>query len=441
MVPARTTQEAYRNCDPGKPLLPGDEAYVDLSAVRNLDMSFVNRIAWTVEASESNPGSIHTWLISGHRGCGKSTELLRVRGELERQGWAVAYFDAFALLEQSDLEAPDVMVALCEQVAELAARDGEGFDGQSLQLVYDYFGTEEIVRESKRGAEIQTEAGADVGGGLAGILKLFVKFRANMKGSEEVRKGYRREIEKNFGAFSARLATLVDSAERALKAKGKRGLVVIVDSLEKLPYTVEEGKRSSHEQFFQLNSDMLKCPPCRVFYTVPITLTTEEQLADAYGDSPMIVPMIDLKLPEAHRCLCELVEKRVDFASVFEPGADLVPLVDASGGCVRDLLHMARQAVFGQSVPVSGARIAYAIETSTKEYDRLFNDPDIPTILKCRQEGRIDYNEIGRKLLYLRVILEYENGVRRMEPHPLVQRNARIVAVSQPVPPAPKLGI
>ena len=441
MKPARDTREAYRNCDPGKPLSPGDPAYIDLWRARNQRISFVERVLWMVEESESEPDSIHTWLISGHRGCGKSTELLRLRGALEEEGWAVAYFNSFDVLEQSDLEAPDVMVALCEQVALLAERDGQGFDENALQLVYDYFATEEIVRESKRGAELQTEGGSEVGGGVPGILKMFVKFRANMKGSEEVRKGYRREIERNFGVFSARLATLVRSAEDALQAAGKKGLVVIVDSLERLPYTVEAGKPSSHERFFLLNSDMLKCPPCRVFYTVPITLTTEQQLADAYGDSPMIVPMIDLTRPESHACLCDLLARRIDREAVFEPGADLNALVDASGGCVRDLLHMARDAVFGQTAPVGKDKIGWAIETLTKDFDRLFNDADIPTILRCGAKGRIDYDEVGRKLLYLRVILEYENGVRRMEPHPLVALNARIVAASQPPPPPAKVGI
>ena len=438
MVPARTTQEAYRNCDAELPLPPGDPAYVDFTRARNQDDNFATTIAWMVTDSPIEEKSTHISLVSGHRGCGKSTELLRVRGELEKQGWAVAYFDAFAELDQNDLEASDLMIVLCEAVALLADEQGDGFDAGNLELVYDYLAKETVERDAKRETDVAVQTGVDLGGGVSGIFKLFANLRANMKGSETVRRTYRREIEKEFGNFADRVKTLVRSAEAALKKADKKGLVVIVDSLEKLPYTVEAGKPSSHERFFQLHADTLKCPPCRVLYTVPITLTAQNLLSDTYGDTPLIIPMIDLAQPDAPDCLEDVLAKRVDLGVVFAEGTDLGPIVRASGGCVRDLLRLVRAAVLAQTAPVAPSRVETAISTLTKEYDRLFDDEDIPTILRCRENGRIDYDETGRKLLYRRVILEYENGVRRMAPHPLVLANrrvARAAAAASPILP------
>lgn len=70
--PAQNIDDAYHACHPEIPLEAGDSRYVDLTAVRgnqNLAAMIAKRVRRT-PAPE-----FHKQLVTGHRGCGKSTEL------------------------------------------------------------------------------------------------------------------------------------------------------------------------------------------------------------------------------------------------------------------------------------------------------------------------------------------------------------------------------
>ena len=87
---ARTVDEAYHACHPEIPLEAGDPRYVDLTEVRgsfNLVEVFANRIKRTPSPT------FHKQLITGHRGCGKSTELKQLKARLEKLGFFVVYID------------------------------------------------------------------------------------------------------------------------------------------------------------------------------------------------------------------------------------------------------------------------------------------------------------------------------------------------------------
>ena len=73
---AKTLKEAYRACYL-KPLAGDDIAryYVDLSAVRNTVA--IDDVSTDLDIQE--PGEFNTILFTGHRGCGKSTELKRIQ--------------------------------------------------------------------------------------------------------------------------------------------------------------------------------------------------------------------------------------------------------------------------------------------------------------------------------------------------------------------------
>jgi len=71
----------YNAVDPFRPLEPGDPAYVDCEAERG-DANIL---------LDLGPGIIRSnrytcQLYAGHRGAGKSTELLRLKADLEAKG-------------------------------------------------------------------------------------------------------------------------------------------------------------------------------------------------------------------------------------------------------------------------------------------------------------------------------------------------------------------
>ena len=81
---AATLRDVFNTANPA-PLPSGDPRYVDCTAVRgNEDVvrQLFQRITWS-----DLPAT--TQLFTGHRGCGKSTELLRLKTQLEAADFAV----------------------------------------------------------------------------------------------------------------------------------------------------------------------------------------------------------------------------------------------------------------------------------------------------------------------------------------------------------------
>ncbi len=82
-TPAENLKDAY-NAVGLAPLESGDERYVDCSEARGGE-DMVGLLAWRVDSSTRPMAQ----LFSGHRGCGKSTELLRLVKDLERKKFLV----------------------------------------------------------------------------------------------------------------------------------------------------------------------------------------------------------------------------------------------------------------------------------------------------------------------------------------------------------------
>lgn len=76
-----TRRRLIRNCDPLRPLSPGDPRYVEFDAdpPTRGDRSWVELLRETILLSDDS-----CQLFSGFSGTGKTTELLRLKGELER---------------------------------------------------------------------------------------------------------------------------------------------------------------------------------------------------------------------------------------------------------------------------------------------------------------------------------------------------------------------
>ncbi|CDN10200.1 Type II secretory pathway, ATPase PulE/Tfp pilus assembly pathway, ATPase PilB [Richelia intracellularis] len=57
-------------------------------------------------------------LFTGHIGCGKSAELLRLKAELEQKQFHVVYFESTHVLEMVYIDVTDIFLAIAGQVTE-----------------------------------------------------------------------------------------------------------------------------------------------------------------------------------------------------------------------------------------------------------------------------------------------------------------------------------
>lgn len=89
----------YNAFDPFRPLPAGDPAYVDCTDVRG-DGDILESLGREILYSDR----ITCQLYAGHRGAGKSTELLRLQQFLDEKGFFVVYFAA----DEEDIDPEDV---------------------------------------------------------------------------------------------------------------------------------------------------------------------------------------------------------------------------------------------------------------------------------------------------------------------------------------------
>jgi len=101
-APLASTQllrDLYNAFDPFQPLPAGDPAYMDCRSVRG-DANVLVDLGNKVIRSDR----VLCQLYAGHRGTGKSTELLRLKADLEQKGCFVVYFAA----DNDDIDPEDV---------------------------------------------------------------------------------------------------------------------------------------------------------------------------------------------------------------------------------------------------------------------------------------------------------------------------------------------
>ena len=82
--------------------------YIDFSSVRGEEVikKMKERITFW------SPDEPTCQLFTGHIGCGKTTELGRLKAQLEEEGYHVVYFESNEDLEMSDVDVSDILLAI-----------------------------------------------------------------------------------------------------------------------------------------------------------------------------------------------------------------------------------------------------------------------------------------------------------------------------------------
>jgi hypothetical protein len=197
------------------------------------------RLANEIERSD---GPLHL-LFAGHRGGGKSTELLRLEHRLsqppaEGEGFFIVYFEADKEdVDVNDVDFPDLLLAVIRQVGK-ALRERAGVELRPARL-------SRFVDDFKQllGSEVQFER-----------LELDAKiarFTAAIKSSPNVRRDIRKALEPGVSNLIQAANDLLDEASTRLKARGFRDLVLIADNLDRIVLRdIPDSPFNTHEQLF-----------------------------------------------------------------------------------------------------------------------------------------------------------------------------------------------
>jgi hypothetical protein len=429
---AKTLKDVFNTANP-TPLQSGDPRYVDCTAVRGNEDAVTllfNAITWSDQPATAQ-------LFTGHRGCGKSTELFRLEKRLEDAGYAVIYFGADEAIDVEDVIYSDVLVAIAQQVYSGLQRLGVKLDDELLDDVFKWFA--EIVYEKANTREFQAELAAEfsLGPPIPLLAQLLAKITGQLKTGVESRQQIRSRLDPQIAHLIERINLLIMRGVGSLRKQGKQGLVIIVDNLDRIPFRKLDVARSNHDALYIEHGEQLRSLRCHLVYTVPIASLYSKNVKVLTGIFPdcRVLPMLKTHTPdnqpwpEGLATLRRILAERINLDAMFEERA-LEMLCAESGGHPRILMTLVRYACEYATNryprPIDANAVERAIGRFTSEYSRSVPEEYFPLLAKVFRAKQCDNDDAYRDMLHNLIVLEYMNGLEPWhDVHPSVQRLAK----------------
>lgn len=399
--------EMYNSFTP-TPLQPGDPAYVDCRAVRG-DEDVVKELGRTVRRSRE----FTYQLYSGYRGSGKTTELLRLKKELQDQGHIVVYFAADqADLSVQDAQYTDILLACTRHLLEELKQADSSLILKWLKA--RLIDLQEVILTEIKIDELDLELG----------LEEFAKITASIRSEPGQRQKIRERLEPHNETLIQALNTFIEHGRKSLSPDKK--LLVIADNLDRIVPIFRDNGRSNHEEIFLDRHEQLKSLQCHIIYTVPISMIYSKwatELKDNYG-IPLVLPSImvrensqqeNLLYQEGIEILKTIILQRLPESlrdslvpTVFESEEVIENLCLMSGGYVRDLVQLMQEAINkSDELPIKLRAIQRATDDLRDVYRRAVEESQWEVLREIHQSKKINNDEVERALLFSRCVLEY----------------------------------
>ncbi|MGB3300191.1 MAG: ATP-binding protein [Phormidesmis sp.] len=398
----------YRAANPSRPLKvaePEDRRYyIDFSSVRGGDI--VSELGRTIV--RLSPDEPTTQLFTGHIGCGKSTELFRLKGGLEQQDFHVVYFESDRDLEMADVDITDILLMIAHQVTQ--SMEAVGIRLRPTYLEKLFRNLLETLRSPLEISDVSFSVG------IAAIT-------ARAKESPEMRSQLRQYLEpRTKSIIDAINEEILQAAIQQLKAQGKRGLVVIVDNLDRIDPISRPNGRSQSEYLFIDRGEQLKRLNCHVVYTIPLALIFSDELprlSNRFGTAPKLLAMVPVAtrtgepLAKGRSLLQNMVMVRAfptlssrdrwqQIDQVFDSPDTLMRLVAISGGHMRNLIRLLYGCLQKGDLPIQTETLESVIRDERDALLGLIDAQDwanlFEAISKGDEQGSTAYNSLLRSL-------------------------------------------
>lgn len=282
-------------------------------------------------------------LFSGYRGCGKSTELNKLQSEINKD-FIVLNFSVLRELDPINMNYVELFILTMEKLFEIVEKYNIDISPTFLKSIKAWTQTEEIEKIRSTSTDISVEAGVETNLGLPWFTNFFAKIRAAGNASFSAKRTIKEAIEHRLSDLIDQCNDLIREVKQNLATINKKGLLIVIEDLDKL--SIEKA-----EELFFLHSHVLTSLQTNVIFTFPIALRHHPKsiIIKSNFDEDFELPMVKVKdkqgnLFEAGRkALFKIITGRIG-KNVFENNELIYKFIDMSGGCIRDLFRMIRDA-------------------------------------------------------------------------------------------------
>ncbi|MCP4344861.1 MAG: ATP-binding protein [Desulfobacterales bacterium] len=403
--------------------------YVDFSSVRSEDL--IREWKRTIINSDEPTCQLFT----GHIGTGKSTELLRLKTELEEEKYHVVYFRSSRDLDMGDIDITDILLQIARNIY-------ESLSEIEISIRPGYFSRlfGEIKELLQKDIDISVETVLNVG---------IAKINAKTKDSPKLRSKLRDYLEARTDSIIDSINNeIIEKAVQNLEDAGKKNLVVIVDNLDRMDNTPKPSGRTQPEHVFIDRGEHLQELNCHLVYTIPMTLIYSNNaaiLSSKFGDKIKVLPMNLVQFRDGSRnengidLFRQMVMKRVfpDFNEkehlekvelIFESPEILDRLCILSGGHVRNLLRFIYTCLQKEDPPLTSNVLENVIRGERDDLVRRINSDEWTILQNIVENQYSSGDEKYHTLLRTMFAFEHqdETGVW-FGINPLLMKNGELI--------------
>ncbi|NEO97154.1 MAG: AAA family ATPase [Symploca sp. SIO2E9] len=272
------------------------------------------------------------FLLAGHRGSGKTTELRRLEQRCMSE-YTVVWVDTDTYLDKYDIEYADVVVLIGITIVQRLGKLGWKLPRK----------LEQDLLESLAKVTYQDKV---TGGGQLQLPKLFQDLGGLLKVGFDRETKKTREVRPALSEIIAKVNAIIAAAEA-----DKPKLLVIVDGLDRKDYGIA---------LKMFSSSLLTDLNCHLVYVIPISLRYSPAFRQPMQSFDKCLDLTNIPVfkcddnarpttqpdPVGRHILTTVIEKRLQklgdtYKNLFQPDA-LELLCEKSGGVMRDLVRLAR---------------------------------------------------------------------------------------------------
>ena len=283
-------------------------------------------------------------LFSGFKGCGKSTELIRLKKKLEND-YLIKIFSVREELDPNNFTISELLITIMSDLFNFINNDYKEIklSNNLIKNIENWIDT--IIKEdsSFRNTGVTVEAGINTETGLGKILNILAKLKLDFKAGRQFKSITNKEIRQDLPDLILNCNLLLGEITHQLNKISKKNIIFIIEDLEKIELDITE-------ELFLKFSTQLTSLSCCLIYTFPISLVFHPKykvIIDEF-DECVVLPMIKVHNKnqsdyyDGINVLKNIIYKRINNSLISEP--ILEKFIKSSGGCLRDLFRMIKAA-------------------------------------------------------------------------------------------------
>jgi hypothetical protein len=286
-------------------------------------------------------------LFAGFRGCGKSTELFRLKRELDDE-FLVRIFSVRDKLDPNNLTVSEILITVMRDLFDFVNLhyDKIKLSKKLLKNIENWANTiykeEEIKYKYYEG---NIKAGGGIAAGFGKILNVFARLGLDFNAGRKFQEITEKEINQTLTELILNCNLLILDIKKQLHKVNKNNIIFIIEDLEKVALSLGE------EIFFNY-SKQLTSISCSFIYTFPISLVYNPKYNVIIQDFDVNLTLPMIKVHEKNGSdykpgidgILKILHKRIDKEKELISTDLLKRFVLMSGGCLRDLFRMLNSA-------------------------------------------------------------------------------------------------